>query len=220
MKSKRRKYKRRTRRRRGSALIKKYGRKRGKVIPIYGHKIPQRIGRHRFYILWKTTKKNLPGKTYHGRFYSTRKKAQRRTRQRRHRRTRRRQRGGFFGKMIKKGLTGVQSKVKSRMGGLKGKMGALKGKMGKMGGLAKKAIGMFGSILGSGSAGGEDGGEGGEGGGGGEDDVEIIPCDVNERPDYPGGPDGCGKNLSPKPTHKQLSDGYVAEDQIYQLDDF
>ena len=64
--------------RRGSALIKKYGRKRGKVIPIYGHKIPQRIGRHRFYILWKTTKKNLPGKTYHGRFYSSRKQARRR----------------------------------------------------------------------------------------------------------------------------------------------
>jgi len=53
-----------------------------------------------------------------------------------------------------------------------------------------------------------------------DDVMDIIPCDKNERPDYPGGPDGCGKNISPKPTDKQLRDGYVAEDQIYQLDDF
>ena len=61
-----------------SILIKKiyYGRKKGKVIPIYGHKIFERIGRHKFFITWKTTKKNLPGKTFHGTFYKTRKEAQ------------------------------------------------------------------------------------------------------------------------------------------------
>ena len=60
-----------------SILIKKryYGRKKDKIIPIYGHKIAKRIGRHRFYILWKTTKKNLPGKTYNGKMYNTRKQA-------------------------------------------------------------------------------------------------------------------------------------------------
>ena len=65
----------RKRRREKSTLMKKkyYGRKKGKVIQIYGHKIPKRIGRHRFIIKWKTTKKNLPGKTYYGKFYNTRK---------------------------------------------------------------------------------------------------------------------------------------------------
>jgi len=148
----------------GSILIKKkyYGRKKGKVIPIYGHKIPKRIGRHRFYISWKTTKKNLPGKTYHGKFYYTRKEARRRPRQR--------QKGGFLGALAKtaKGILGDKNPLSSMI----------------------------------------------------EDVMDIIPCDKNERPDYPGGPDGCGKNISPKPTDKQLRDGYVAEDQIYQLDDF
>lgn len=63
--------------RKKTILVKKkyYGKKKGKVIPIYGHKIQKRIGRHKFYILWKTTKKNLPGKTYYGKFYKTRKAA-------------------------------------------------------------------------------------------------------------------------------------------------
>ena len=52
-----------------------YGRKNGKVIPLYGHKISKRIGRHASYIIWKTTKKNLPGKTFYGKFYTTRKAA-------------------------------------------------------------------------------------------------------------------------------------------------
>jgi len=84
------------RKRRGekSTLIKKkyYGRKKGKVIQIYGHKIARRIGRHRFVIKWKTTKKNLPGKTYYGKFYNTRKAARqglRAPKTRRHRRRRR-----------------------------------------------------------------------------------------------------------------------------------
>jgi len=75
-----------------SILIKKmyYGIKKGKVIPIYGHKIFERIGRHKFFITWKTTKKNLPGKTFHGTFYNTRKAAQDKYLTRRERRTRRR----------------------------------------------------------------------------------------------------------------------------------
>ena len=107
----RRTRKRRKRRGKGSTLMKKkyYGRKKGKVIQIYGHKISKRIGRHRFFIKWKTTKKNLPGKTYYGKFYNTRKAAQqglrapktrrrrtkrrRRTRRRRYRRTRGRRKG-------------------------------------------------------------------------------------------------------------------------------
>lgn len=82
---------RRTRRPEKSAIIKKkyYGRKKGKVIQLYGHKIPKRIGRHRFIIKWKTTKKNLPNKTYYGKFYNTRKAAQQRIRTSR-RKTRRR----------------------------------------------------------------------------------------------------------------------------------
>ena len=64
-------------RRQKTALLKKryYGRKKGKVIPLYGHKIFKRIGRHASYIIWKTTKKNLPGKTFYGKFYTTRKAA-------------------------------------------------------------------------------------------------------------------------------------------------
>lgn len=84
-----------------STLIKKkyYGRKKGKVIPLYGHKIARRIGRHRFFIQWKTTKKNLPGKTYYGKFYNTRKEAMtsrkwKKTRKRGRRKRRRRKRGG------------------------------------------------------------------------------------------------------------------------------
>ena len=81
---KRSKYrKRRTRRKRRqhdkkkTTLIKKtyYGRRKGKIIPIYGHKVRKKIGRHKSYIIWKTTKRNLPGKTYHGKFYKTRKAA-------------------------------------------------------------------------------------------------------------------------------------------------
>lgn len=77
-----------------SLLVKKvyYGRKKGKVIPIYGHKISKRIGRHRVYITWKTTKKNLPGKTYHGTFYKTRKDARGKRLTRGERRSKRRRR--------------------------------------------------------------------------------------------------------------------------------
>jgi len=61
-----------------SVLLKKnyFGRKNGKVISIYGHKIFKKIGRHNFFISWKTTKKNLPGKTFYGKIYNTQKDAQ------------------------------------------------------------------------------------------------------------------------------------------------
>jgi hypothetical protein len=29
-------------------------------------------GRHNYYLLWKTTPKNISGKTFHGKFYKTR----------------------------------------------------------------------------------------------------------------------------------------------------
>ena len=61
-----------------SVLLKKkyFGRKNGKVISIYGHKIFEKIGSHNFFMSWKTTKKNLPGKTFYGTIYYTQKDAQ------------------------------------------------------------------------------------------------------------------------------------------------
>ena len=52
----------------------RYGIKGNKIIKIYPHKIPNKIGRHN-YLLWKTTKKNTPGKTYHGKFYKSKEEA-------------------------------------------------------------------------------------------------------------------------------------------------
>ena len=48
-----------------------YGIRNNKVIQLYPHKIKKKIGRHNYYISWKTTKKNLPGKTFHGKFYKS-----------------------------------------------------------------------------------------------------------------------------------------------------
>jgi hypothetical protein len=53
----------------------KYGIKNGKVIKVYPHKISKKVGRHQYSILWKTTRKNLPGKTFHGKFYKSKKQA-------------------------------------------------------------------------------------------------------------------------------------------------
>lgn len=53
----------------------KYGIKNGKVIKVYPHKISRKIGRQNYYILWKTTRKNLPRKTFHGKFYKSKKQA-------------------------------------------------------------------------------------------------------------------------------------------------
>jgi hypothetical protein len=52
-----------------------YGIQNNKVIQIYPHKIEKKIGRHNYYILWKTTKENLPGKTFHGKFYKSKEEA-------------------------------------------------------------------------------------------------------------------------------------------------
>lgn len=54
---------------------KRYGIKNNKVIEIYPHKIEKKIGRNNYYILWKTTKENLPGKTFHGKFYKSKEEA-------------------------------------------------------------------------------------------------------------------------------------------------
>ena len=55
-----------------------YGIKNDKVVTLYPHKKlkKRRTGRHKSYVLWKTTRKNLPGKTFHGKFYKTRSEAQ------------------------------------------------------------------------------------------------------------------------------------------------
>jgi len=44
-------------------------------IELYPHKIEKKIGRHNYYILWKTTRENLPGKTFHGKFYKSKEEA-------------------------------------------------------------------------------------------------------------------------------------------------
>ncbi len=55
----------------------KYGIKNGKVVSLYAHKISKKIGKHNHYISWKTTRKNIPGKTFHGKFYNSKKEAKR-----------------------------------------------------------------------------------------------------------------------------------------------
>ena len=52
-----------------------YGIKNNKLIKLYPHKIKKSIGRHKYIILWKTTKENLPGKTFHGKFYKSKEEA-------------------------------------------------------------------------------------------------------------------------------------------------
>lgn len=66
-----------------------YGIKNNKVIKLYPHKIEKKIGRHNYYILWKTTKNNLSGKTFHGKFYKTKEDALKNTRKRRYTKKRR-----------------------------------------------------------------------------------------------------------------------------------
>ena len=76
---KRRKTKRRTIRKKKTASFRggkiKYGIRKNKVIELYPHKINTKIGRHNYKILWKTTKNNLPGKTFHGKFYNSKEEA-------------------------------------------------------------------------------------------------------------------------------------------------
>jgi hypothetical protein len=91
-------------------------------------------------------------------------------------------------------------------------------------GLYDKGKGMFDKIGGFVNPGAGGGGGGGGGGVGGEPDADgltsLIPCDENLRPEYPKGPDGCGKYESPKPTVKQLDQGYVSKDTLYQIEDY
>ena len=53
----------------------KYGIKNGKLVKLYPHKLQKKLGKHKSYISWKTTRKNLPGKTFHGKFYKSKKDA-------------------------------------------------------------------------------------------------------------------------------------------------
>lgn len=54
----------------------KYGIKKGRVVKLYPHKISKKIGTHKYNIQWKTTRKNLPGKKFHGKFYPSKKDAE------------------------------------------------------------------------------------------------------------------------------------------------
>ena len=53
----------------------KYGIRKNKVIELYPHKIKTKIGRHNYKLLWKTTKNNISGKTFHGKFYNSKEEA-------------------------------------------------------------------------------------------------------------------------------------------------
>tara|TARA_B100000686_G_scaffold354075_1_gene462519 strand:- start:938 stop:1834 length:897 start_codon:yes stop_codon:yes gene_type:complete len=53
----------------------KYGIKNNKVVTLYPHKIKTPNQRHNYKLLWKTTKNNLPRKTFHGKFYNSKEEA-------------------------------------------------------------------------------------------------------------------------------------------------
>ena len=53
----------------------KYGIKNNKIIKVYAHKKSKKMKKNKYHILWKTTRKNLPGKTFHGKFYKSKKDA-------------------------------------------------------------------------------------------------------------------------------------------------
>ena len=141
--------------------------------------------------------------------------------------------GGFFGDLAG-GLakTAMGALGEENIGDLaQTAIGALGGdedlaQMGKdilgraQGGLMDK----IGGFINPGDSGDSGEGEGGGGGGGGDilggvPSVDIKACDPSIRPEYPKGPDGCGKHESPKPTVQQLKQGFIDEGQIYQLDD-
>jgi len=64
-----------SRRYKSRSHIIKYGIKNSKVIKIYPHKKPNKYSKHKYIILWKTTKQNLPNKIFHGKLYKTHKTA-------------------------------------------------------------------------------------------------------------------------------------------------
>jgi len=143
------------------------------------------------------------------------------------------QKGGFFGALAG-GL------AKTAMGALAGggggglmdsvkKMGMDMGKdiLGRAKGGLMDKIGGFVNGAGGGMPGMGGGMPGmGGGGGGGEDlmsgmpSVQLKECDPSERPEFPKGPDGCGKHESPKATVKQLKQGFVDDNQVYQLENY
>tara|TARA_B110000971_G_scaffold199984_1_gene217675 strand:- start:2505 stop:3089 length:585 start_codon:yes stop_codon:yes gene_type:complete len=62
---------------------KHYGIRGNNVIELYPHRIPRSIGRHKYIISWKTTKENLPNKTFHGKFYKSKEEAKEHTKSKR-----------------------------------------------------------------------------------------------------------------------------------------
>ena len=143
------------------------------------------------------------------------------------------QKGGFFGALA----GGLAKTAMGALGGGGGgglmdsvkKMGMDMGKdiLGRAKGGLMDKIGGFvnGAGGGGGGGGGGEGGGGGGGGGGGDllggsPSVELMPCDPSERPEFPKGPDGCGKHESPKATVKQLKQGFVDDNQVYQLENY
>ena len=146
------------------------------------------------------------------------------------------QKGGFLGDALGGLAKSAMGAVGGDMGGLaKTAMGALGGtdglkKMGKdilgraKGGLMDK-IGGFTRGLGGAAVGAmmgkfSGGSVSGEDLLSGEPSVKLESCDPSERPEYPKGPDGCGKHESPKPTVQQLKQGFVDDSQVYQLDEY
>ena len=149
------------------------------------------------------------------------------------------QKGGFLGALAgglaKTAMGSLGGGGGNPLGGLaKSAMGALGG---GSAGLMDKAMNMGKDVLGRAKGGLMDkiggfvngvpgmGGGGGGGGGGGDllggaPSVGLMPCDPSERPEFPKGPDGCGKHESPKPTVKQLKQGYVDDNQVYQLENY
>ena len=150
------------------------------------------------------------------------------------------QKGGFLGALAgglaKTAMGSLAGGGGNPLGGLaKSAMGALGG--GGGGGLMNTAMNLGKDVLGRAQGGLMDkiggfvngvpgmGGGGGGGGGGGDllggaPSVDLLPCDPSERPEFPKGPDGCGKHESPKPTVKQLKQGFVDDDQNYQLENY
>lgn len=146
------------------------------------------------------------------------------------------QKGGFLGDALGGLAKSAMGAVGGDMGGLaKTAMGALGGKDGlkKMGrdilgrakgGLMDK-IGGFARGLGGGAVGAmmgkfSGGSVSGENLLSGEPSVKLESCDPSERPEYPKGPDGCGKHESPKATVQQLKQGFVDDSQVYQLEEY
>ena len=122
------------------------------------------------------------------------------------------QKGGFLGALAKTAMGAVAGDGLMDFAKKTGKdvLGRAKG------GLMDKIGGFVNGVPEMGESGGGTGGDIL----GGTPSVDLMPCDPSERPEFPKGPDGCGKHESPKPTVKQLKQGYIDDNQIYQLENY